>query len=261
MLNTINLFNRDKFAKDPDGNRTIYSAKIIRNDLTNLGDDNYNPKYQKHRPLKIYRKQYDPENKKSNISSIGVFDKPGLSSKTTKLDKECLDCCNNNLYNENILNSKNKIDSCNGSAECKFYDASLNKIVCIASNPENNIIKSASTIITESYSYNTNQLLHRRNKTFNQNQFGVPEYKYQDNNNNNSGNCCKEKIIVSQNRNSSSSSGRIAKLKHETSKTFKKLTPSYQQQIKQVGKYPTNQCRNNNLLFRNQMMKLSCPTN
>lgn len=288
MLNTINLFNRNSYAKDICGNRIIYSAKITRNDAnnsisTNLGDeafgtstftpvrvnqDNGRPgwTYPKQRPLQIYRKQYQPENKKSNISTIGVFDKPGLSIQTTKLDKECLDCCNNNLFNQNILNTKNLIHSCNGSSECKFFDPSLNKIVCIACNPENNISRSASTVITENYSYNTNQLLHRRNKTFNQNQLGVHSNILHNSNivyNTlyiKSGQCCSNKIIVSQNRDSSSSSGRIARLKYETSQNFKHLTPSYKQQVKKVSNNK-NQCRNNNLLFRNGMMRLSCPTN
>lgn len=280
MLNTINLFNRNSYAKDIFGNRIIYSAKITRNDanniiLSDLGDEAFgrstftpvrvnqdNGKagwtYPKQRPLQIYRKQYQPENKKSNISAIGVFDKPGLSTQTTKLDKECLDCCNNNLFNQNILNTNNLIHSCNGSSECKFFDASLNKIVCIACNPENNIIRSASTVIAENYSYNTNQFLHKRNRTFNQNQLAskfIPNAGYI-----HSGTCCPNKIVVSQNRDSSSSSGRIARLKYETSQQFKQLTPSYKQQVKKVSNNK-NQCRNNSLLFRNGVMRLSCPTN
>lgn len=280
MLNTINLFNRNSYAKDICGNRIIYSAKITRNDAknsisTNLGDEafgrptftpvrvnqdngRYGWTYPKQRPLQIYRKQYQPENKKSNISAIGVFDKPGLSTQTTKLDKECLDCCNNNLFNQNILNTNNLIHSCNGSSECKFFDASLNKIVCIACNPENNIIRSASTVITENYSYNTNEFLHKRNKTFNQNQLAS---KFIANTGHiHSGTCCQNKLVVSQNRDSSSSSGRIAKLKYETSQQFKYLTPSYKQQVKKVSNNK-NQCRNNSLLFRNGVMRLSCPTN
>lgn len=283
MLNTINLFNRNSHAKDICGNRIIYSAKITRNDAnnsmsTNLGEEafgrsTFNPvrvvqnngrdgwTYPKQRPLQIYRKQYQPENKKSNISAIGVFDRPGLSTQTTKLDKECLDCCNNNLFNENILNTNNVIHSCNGSSECKFFHPNLNKIVCIACNPENNIIRTASTIINENYSYNTNQLLHKRNKTFNQNQLGVNSNQVYNNHITNSGHCCSNKIVVSQNRDSSSSSGRIARLKYETSQQFKHLTPSYEQQVKKVGKYPINQYRNNNLLFRNGIMRLCCPAN
>ena len=278
MLNTINLFNRNKYAKDISLNRIIYSAKIARNDVgnsisTNLGDEavgeiTYTPirvnlghgkygwTYPKQRPLQIYRKQYQPENKKSNISAIGVFDKPGLSTQTTKLDKDCLDCCNNNLFNENILNSNNLIHSCNGSLECKYFDSSLNKIVCLACNPENNIIRSASTIVTEKYSYNTNQFLHKRNRTFDQNQLGskfIANSGYI-----HSGECCQNKLVVSQNRDSSS--GRIARLKYETSQQFKQLNPSHKQQYKKVLNNK-NQCRNNNLLFRNGMMKLSCPTN
>ena len=283
MLNTINLFNRNSHAKDIRGNRIIYSAKITKNDAnnsisTNLGDeafgtstftplrvhqDNGRPgfTYPKQRPLQIYRKQYQPENKKSNISTIGVFDKPGLSTQTNHLNNECLDCCNNNLFNQNILNTNNLIHSCNGSNECKFFDPSLNKIVCIVCNPENNIIKSASTIITQNYSYNTNQLLYRRNKTFNQNQLGIHNNNTHHIHTITCGQCCENEIIISKNRDSTSSSGRIAKIKYETNQRFKYLTPSNTQQVKNTGRYPINQCRNNNFLFRNEIMRLSCPTN
>ena len=274
--NNYNLFNRDSYAKDVCGNTIIYSSRISRNDLAN--DPNGNTykgiqitqnngrqgiTYPTQRPLQIYRKQYQPQNIRSNLSAIGVFDKPGISTQTIK-DKICSDCSNNNVFNENIISINNVIRPCN-DVTCNFFDTSLNRRVCIACNPENNIIRSASTIVTNSYSFNTNQHLHRRNKTFNQNQLGNNFINHERNSTSynrcvTSGLCDPScAMVISQNRDASTSSGRIARLNYQTRQQFRNLTPPYKQQINKVTN-PQNQCINNNLIFRKQHKRIPCPS-
>lgn len=274
--NNYNLFNRDSYAKYIDDNTVIYSSQISRNNLANNPNGNTYTgititqnngrsglTYPTQRPLQIYRKQYQPQNIKSNLSVIGVFDKPGISTQTNK-DKICLDCSNNNVFNENIINKNNIIRACNDNS-CKFFDPSLNRVVCIACNPENNIIRSASTIVTNSYSFNTNQFLHRRNRTIDQNQLG---YKFINHERNSaphshqvsSGLCNSScSMVISQNRDAPTSGGRIARLNYETRNKFNSITPSYQRQINKVNS-PRNQCVTNNLIFRKQNRRIHCPS-
>ena len=279
MLNftNINLNNSNIKWKDTSGNRDIISAKFIQNkpvssEDNNNGfishtylDENGNERtvtpYPKQRPLKIYRKAYNNKNSKSGISAINIFDKPGLSTTKYNEESECNNC-NTNIFNVNIINDNNKTFV----SGTKVFEPSLNKIVCHgACNPELNIIKSASTIISPNYSYNTSQLLYRRNKTFDQNfspkiltkcisddgklcNFKAPEYKSAGQNklgnNKNNINCTNL-----NNYSSVSSSSRIARLKYDTTRKYKNNTSNYEQQNKKVNFTPS-QCRNNtNLIF------------
>lgn len=278
MLNftNINLNNSNIKWKDSSSNRHITSAIYLKNgSVSNIDNNNgfishtyidingnlrsVTP-YPKQRPLKIYRKKYNNTNSKSGISAINIFDKPGLS--TNKYLSHCNDC-NVNIFNVNIINENNK----NFKSGTKIFEPSLNKIICYgACNPETNIIKPASTIISPSYSYNNSQLLYRRNKTFDQNLSTKylsgqctdiddtickfpPIYKsagqIKTNNNN-------ENNINSTNLNnysSVSSSSRIAKLKYDTTRKVKHFTPYNDRQNKLLGFYPS--CNNNkNLLFK-----------
>lgn len=287
MYNFINTshINNVKW-KNSNNNIHLYSAKLIKNNLGNKSE--YNPSYviqtnyknssipgwtyPKHRPLNIPRKQYASSynNGKSNISAIGVFDKPGIS---TKIDNNCddLNCKYNNNFTNNITNFKNvKYDNCNSEKNCKFYDTSLNKIVCLSCNPENKIIKSASTIISPNYSCSTHELLYKRNKLYNQNLSTSIR----------SGNCCDDENYVTyksggyvkrnnsdpRNVNSTnlnnyasvSSSSRITKIKYETTQKFKSTHPSYLQQEKKVTNN-NSECKYTNLIFRkNVNNKLKC---
>ena len=269
MLNNLNSYIKYQHSKDIHGNRSIYSAKISRN----IPDEHYHEdtiiqnnksvglSYPKHRPLKIYRKQYTASNTKSNLSAIGVFDKPGLSSYNNNSEL-CKICPSNNLFNDNIINSNNNYKNCS-----KYYfDNSLNKLVCISLNPENNIIKSASTIISKNYSYNNNQYLFKKNKLFTQNQ----STKFL------SGQCCSENSINYKtgsniksnnhspnityctninNQSSVSSSSRIARLKYDTTQKYKSKVSNYEQQVKNFTNNP-QQCRK--LLFKNNVLQFPC---
>jgi len=269
-------YNNIKWKSSTD-NRTIYAPKLSYN----LGNDNYTPKkvliqaeqevngviqpniygltYPKHRPLKIYRKQYNPINSKSNISYIGVFDKPGLS--TYKLNEDICDLSNNlNLFNNNIINS-NQENLC-----YKTVDKNdPTNIIMQSCNYNNKIIKSASTIINSNYSYNTNQYLYKRNKSYIQNL----------NTNIKSGICCDKTltyksggIIKNENTNpnnnnstnlnnqvSNSSSSRIERLKYDTNQKYKSQINYYQQQIKNVS---NNKCNDVGILFKKTMMTTKC---
>lgn len=245
----LNLANsRNNIWIDDSDNRKIYSAKISRNNLANddLGNTYYTTHveqnngrggftYPRRRPLQIYRKQYQPNTTRSNFSAIGVFDKPGISTHkfSNNNNNDCRDCCNNNLFIQHINNSNQPISSCENSEQCKFFDPCLNRIICIACNPENNITRSASTIISERYSQTTNEFLHKRHRTFNQNQLGNSITTI-NNSKTRSGECCSVETIISQNRNPTSSSGRIARLRHDANKKFKNNTSNYQQQINRV---------------------------
>lgn len=280
MLNftNINLNNSHIKWKKSSGNRDITSAKYFKNEHVQASDNNNGfishtyldengnertvTPYPKQRPLKIYRKAYSSINSKSGISAINIFDKPGLS--TTKYNEES-DCnnCNTNIFNVNIINNDNSAFS----SGTKVFEPRLNKIVCHgACNPELNIIKSASTIISPNYSYNTSQLLYRRNKTFDQNfspkiltkcisdngklcNFNPPEYKSAGQNKSKNTHQNNINCTNLNNYSSVSSSSRIARLKYDTTRKYKNNTSNYQQQINKVNFTPS-QCRNNtNLIF------------
>ena len=265
--------------KNIDDQRTIYSASLVKNNQSyivnpnnisinnnvNTFDDRKillnNKKigilYPKHRPLNLYRKQYNIYSKNSNISVKNIFDKPGIS--TLKYDNNKSICdIENNVFNDNIINSS-QITFDN---EKTFYNESLNKIICLSCLPENNIIKSGSTIINKNYSTTMQQHLYKKRKTYEQNlgkkylvcqdelcETDKPIYKTgsiikSNNNNVNNTNCTNI-----NNYPSVSASSRIARVKYDTIQQYKKNTSNYQQQKKNLTN-PSNNCRQNGLMFK-----------
>ena len=115
-------------------------------------------------PLKHYRKQYvlDSKYSFSNNSYIGILDKPGSYIVS---DKSCDSSNNTNMY-VHILGLK---DECSPQIGDKTYDSSLNRTICIASNPQSLIIKRANTKLDNNYCSSQKEYIYKKCKTFEQN--------------------------------------------------------------------------------------------
>lgn len=281
-LTTNNMYNVKWKAQSDE--RKIYSASLVKNnqsyivDPTNPSSDGnintyhgrrvYNNKlktygitYPKQRPLNIYRKQYNTYSKNSNASVKGVFDKPGIATKIYNIDNiDNSDLCEkeNNIFIDNIINSNQK----GSTNEVSFYEPSLNKVVCLSCLPENNIIKSASTIINKNYSTSIEQYLYKKRKTYEQNlstkylvcsdnepcKLDKPIYKtgsiIKTNNPKTNTNCTNINNYASV-----TASSRIARVKYDTIQQYKNNTSNYQQQKNKVSN-PIDNCKQNGLMFK-----------
>jgi hypothetical protein len=132
----------------------------------------------KARPIKHWRKQLNPTpNSGNGKSAVGMpFNKPGsevfLGKSSTS---NCVSCSDSSA--SSITKSSNVAEEYNTfftNAGDKFFDADKNKMVCIACNPEANIIKPASTLISKKYYSDRAAYLKSRCKTFTQNLSGNP---------------------------------------------------------------------------------------
>jgi hypothetical protein len=120
----------------------------------------------KARPLKIWRKQLNGKNSQGN-SAVGMpMDTPGGSV---------------NLGSAQICDGDNNriglIDEINHGIEVrdphpndKFFDTDANKTACVACNPENHVIKTASTLVDKKYYTDSRAYLQSRGRTYAQNQ-------------------------------------------------------------------------------------------
>jgi hypothetical protein len=131
----------------------------------------------KARPIKHWRKQLNPTpNSGNGNSAIGMpMDKPGgevfLGTGSTN---DCVTCTDTNakITKNVIVGEKNTVFFTN--ADDKFYDSDKEKMICIACNPQANIIKSGSTLINKNYYSDRSAYLKSRCKTYNQNLSGNP---------------------------------------------------------------------------------------
>ena len=99
----------------------------------------------KARPIKHWRKQLNPDTTQSvgnSRSSVGMpFDRPG-GSVYLGVTTDCGDSCeNSSKITELISNDKHLVFDTTKDASCK----------CVACNPERNIIKSATTVLSKKY--------------------------------------------------------------------------------------------------------------
>ena len=279
-LTTNNIYNV-KWKHETD-ERKMYSASLVKNnqsyivdpqypsDVNNIntyiGRRVYNSKlkttgitYPKHKPLNIYRKQYNTYSKNSNTSAKGVFDKPGIATKKYDIDDTDLCKKENNIFIDNIINSNQK----GSNSGISFYEPSLNKVVCISCLPENNIIKSGSTISNKNYSTTMEEYLYKKRKTYEQNlstkylvcsdnkscKNDKPVYKTgsiikTNNHNLNNTNCTNINNYASV-----TASSRIARVKYDAIQQYKNNTSNYQQQINNVTN-PLNNCKQNGIMFK-----------
>ena len=154
------------------------SAGAPINNMYNNEANDYSSPFGKARPLKQYRKQLKPPRKDNGVSSIkdqSQIDTPGGSVYLGVNSTDCVNCQDVNVNNfvgsskENI----NQYDSAKIISQIhkddKFYDDCKNKEVCISCNPENNIIKSAVTLIDKKYYSDTKNYLKSRVKRYEQN--------------------------------------------------------------------------------------------
>jgi len=116
----------------------------------------------KARPIKHWRKQLNPDTTQSvgnSRSSVGMpFDRPG-GSVYLGVTTDCGDSCeNSSKITDLISNDKNIIFDTTKDASGK----------CVACNPERNIIKSATTILSKKYYSDTKGYLKSRAQTYEQ---------------------------------------------------------------------------------------------
>jgi hypothetical protein len=140
------------------------------------------------RPIKHWRKQLNTAHNSSRArAGIGMpMDLPGgsvyLGNSETNTD--CITCnTNEDGYEttglkENIM--KTNDTNFTTTPEDTLYDCTNNKLVCVACNPENNIIRRATTILSKKYYTDTKGYLQSRCISFNQKQSTnpVPGVKY-----------------------------------------------------------------------------------
>jgi hypothetical protein len=126
----------------------------------------------KARPIKHWRKQLDPTpNSGSGVSAVGIpFNTPGSEVFLGKVStSNCVKCSDSNASitkSSNVAEQQNTIFTYSSD---KFFDVNTNKPVCVACNPQANIIKPASTLISKKYYSDRAAYLKSRTKTYNQN--------------------------------------------------------------------------------------------
>jgi hypothetical protein len=177
-------------------------------------------------PLKHYRKQYvqlDSNNNSgfSKSSVIGNLDKPG-NNIVTNLSSVSTICNDINQYTHTYLPKNN---DCTILSSDKFYDNSLNKVICTSLHPSSLIIKRASTVIDKKYSSSHKEYLNKKCKTFNQNlPYGTRNLSNTTNGTMNNCNMDKCKITYKPS-NPVSSSTRILAAKYRELDNYVKPTP------------------------------------
>lgn len=174
----FNQITPNIISKGLVNNNVTIVPKIIQNE-TPTNNNIYTPwtpdcaikKYKFNaNPIRHYRKQYVNANNNtattfSNLSLIGSLDKPGVNIVT-----------NANTPNSNSINCNLSIYTylekdidCKTLIEDKFYDPSLNKMICTSFNPSALVIKTASTNLSNNYASSHKEYLYNKNRTFNQN--------------------------------------------------------------------------------------------
>ena len=124
------------------------------------------------RPIKHWRKQLNPfyESGRSRTGIGMPMDVPGGSVYLGAKSTECIICADPETthaagFKENI-EKNNKIVAPIPSDQ--WYDEAESRVVCVACNPETNIIKSAVTLLNKNYYSDTHAYLHSRCQTYDQ---------------------------------------------------------------------------------------------
>lgn len=120
----------------------------------------------KARPLKIWRKQLNGKNSRGR-SAVGMpMDTPGGS---VNLGSGAI--CDDDNHRIGLVDEINHgIQIQDPKPEDTFFDEDAGKTVCVACNPENHVIKSASTIVDKKYYTDSRAYLQSRGRTYAQNQ-------------------------------------------------------------------------------------------
>jgi len=120
----------------------------------------------KARPLKIWRKQLSGKNSRGR-SAVGMpMDTPGGSVNLG--NREICDGDNHRIGLVDEINHGIQIQD--PKPEDTFFDEDAGKTVCVACNPENHVIKTASTIVDKKYYTDSRAYLQSRGRTYAQNQ-------------------------------------------------------------------------------------------
>lgn len=131
----------------------------------------------KARPIKHWRKQLNPAPYSGNgNSAVGIpFNRPGsevfLGTDSTNNCVSCIDQ-NSKTTKSVIVGEKNTTFFTN--VDDKFYDSVKEKMVCVACNPQANVIKTGSTLINKNYYSESSNYLKSRCKTYTQKLSGNP---------------------------------------------------------------------------------------
>ena len=249
--------------KDQAHIKNIFIAKnVLNNDFKNSNNctpfNNCESKTKNKfnaNPLKHYRKQYVLENNYSfsNNSYIGLLDKPGSYIVS---DKSCDSSNNTNMYVHIIGLNEN----CSPQAGDKSYDPSLNRTICIASNPQSLIIKRANTKLDNNYCSSQKEYIYKKCKTFEQN---LPSNNDIDVENGTFTNCdsCKTTFNPSNRRyqvqGPVTSSSRIASLKYGYNNEKNKIYSDYNNPNLCPSNLTSEECKNRKILSRPHC--IGCP--
>jgi len=150
-------------------NEKVHTNSIVPSDsrpLTGMESYATGPNF-KARPIRHWRKQLNPNGSSGRgRANLGMpMDTPGgsvyLGNQTNPDCQTCSDPTDSFSagLKEFILRT-NKI--LNASSSDSFYDSSNNRTLCVACNPENNIIRSATTILSPTYYSDTKGYLKSR---------------------------------------------------------------------------------------------------
>lgn len=128
----------------------------------------------KARPIKHWRKQLAPvPYSGSGISAVGIpFNRPGSEVFLGRSSSSsCATCSDTNASITKSSNEAEKSNTIFTYSSDKFFEE---KPVCVACNPESNVIKSSSTLLSKKYYLDRVSYLKSRCKTYNQNLSGNP---------------------------------------------------------------------------------------
>ena len=143
-----------------------FNRPSTNKDYSITAANDYSSPFGKARPLKHWRLQLNNNTKSSNKASIAaLIDRPGQTINLATNETGCLDNPESNFVKQYILTDfviQRPIPS------DKFDDLNKNTLVCVACNPENNVIKSAVSLLNKDYYTDTSAYLKSRVKTFNQ---------------------------------------------------------------------------------------------
>ena len=162
----------------PYSNYTMPSSSGIHVPDTNYYNDtahDYSSADFTARPIKHWRKQLKPT-KNSGSHTIGVDQVQNTPGGTTYLGTDSSDCAKcetdiNQGYVGHIktLTSTTKNTPIYINKTVQFWDPCKEKLVCISCNPENNIIRPASSKFDKRYYQTTSAYLQSRVKLYDQN--------------------------------------------------------------------------------------------
>ena len=177
-----------KYVPPPDLSNNVVNQSIYKT----YTDKSVNPnkiykelKHPQRNPLRQYRRQLTIGDAAKTVSKqiINQFDIPGKAIVVSDLSS-CYNCNQDNktiFFKEEIYPNNKCVDNNLGGTGYIYPDLSNNiqlyKCISKTVNPELNVIKSASTNVTKSYSTSNREFLKKRCKTYSQNLYSNTDKK------------------------------------------------------------------------------------